>query len=129
MNFLAPLFLLGALAVAAPILFHLIRRTTREVTPFSSLMFLRPTPPRVTKRSRLENLWLLLLRCLILALLARGICAAVFTAPDRLAAAGGEHAQAHGSARGYQRQHAAGGFGKTGAGKGGRNRRAGRSGR
>lgn len=70
MTFLAPLFLLGALAVIGPIVFHLIRRTTREVTPFSTLMFLTPSPPRITKRSRLENLWLLLLRCLILALLA-----------------------------------------------------------
>lgn len=72
MSFLAPLFLLGALAIAAPIVFHLIRRTTREVTPFSTLMFLQPTPPRVTRRSRLENLWLLLLRCLVLGLLALG---------------------------------------------------------
>lgn len=72
MSFLAPLFLFGALAVGLPILFHLIRRTTREVTPFSSLMFLLPTPPRVTRRSRLENLWLLLLRCLVLLLLAFG---------------------------------------------------------
>jgi membrane-associated phospholipid phosphatase len=71
-NFLSPLFLLGALAVAGPIIFHLIRRTTREVKPFSSLMFLQPTPPRVTRRSRLENLWLLLLRCLVLLALALG---------------------------------------------------------
>lgn len=70
MNFLAPLFALGALAVIGPILFHLIRRTTREKTPFSTLMFLEPSPPRITKRSRLENVWLLLLRCLVLALLA-----------------------------------------------------------
>src|SRR3954471_30361 len=70
MNFLTPLFALGALAIIGPILFHLIRRTTREVTPFSTLMFLQPSPPRITKRSRLENLWLLLLRCLVLALLA-----------------------------------------------------------
>ena len=64
MAFLAPLFLLGALAIGAPILFHLIRRHTKDVVPFSSLMFLRPSPPRVHRRSRLENLWLLLLRCL-----------------------------------------------------------------
>src|SRR4051812_5671993 len=70
MSFLAPLFALGALAVIGPIIFHLIRRTTREVTPFSTLMFLRPSPPRVTKRSRLENLWLLLARCLVIGLLA-----------------------------------------------------------
>jgi hypothetical protein len=77
-SFLAPLFLLGALAILGPIVFHLIRRTTREVTPFSSLMFLSPTPPRVTKRSRLENLWLLLLRCLVLALLALGFARPFF---------------------------------------------------
>jgi len=70
MSFLAPLFLLGAAAIAFPIVFHLIRRTSRERMPFSSLMFLRPTPPRVTKRNRLENVFLLLLRCLVFCLLA-----------------------------------------------------------
>jgi hypothetical protein len=72
MSFLAPLFLLGAAAVALPILFHLIRRTTRTQTIFSSLMFLQPSPPRVTRRSRLENIFLLLLRCLVICLLATG---------------------------------------------------------
>ncbi|MBI3415208.1 MAG: BatA domain-containing protein [Verrucomicrobia bacterium] len=72
MSFLAPLFLIGAAAVALPIVFHLIRRTSREKTPFSSLMFLLPTPPRVTRRSRLEHILLLLLRCLVLGLLALG---------------------------------------------------------
>src|SRR5690348_10440362 len=72
MSFLAPLFLLGALAVALPVIFHLIRRTTRERTPFSSLMFLFPTPPRLTRRSRLEHIFLLVLRCLVLCLLAIG---------------------------------------------------------
>ena len=72
MNFLAPWFLLGGLAIAGPIVFHLIRRAARERMPFSSLMFLRPTAPRVTKRSKLEHFWLLLLRCLALLLLATG---------------------------------------------------------
>src|SRR4051812_18667786 len=72
MSFLAPLFLAGAVAVAAPIIFHLIRRTSRERTIFSSLMFLQPTPPRLTRRSRLENIFLLILRCLVLSLLALG---------------------------------------------------------
>ena len=72
MNFLTPLFLVGGLAVALPVVFHLIRRTTRERTRFSSLMFLQPTPPRLTRKSRLEDLLLLLLRCLALALLAFG---------------------------------------------------------
>jgi hypothetical protein len=70
MNFLAPLFLLGALAIAGPVIFHLIRRTTRERQRFGSLMFLSPTPPRLTKRSRIEHWLLLLLRAAALAILA-----------------------------------------------------------
>ena len=72
MSFLAPLFMVGALAVAAPIIFHLIRRTSREKVTFSSLMFLQATPPRVTRSSKVENIFLLLLRCLALCLLALG---------------------------------------------------------
>lgn len=72
MSFLTPAFLFGAFALALPVVFHLIRRSTRDRLPFSSLLFLQPTPPRLTKRSRLEDLLLLLLRCLALALLALG---------------------------------------------------------
>jgi hypothetical protein len=89
MSFLAPLFLAGAAAIAGPVLFHLIRRSVRETTLFSSLMFLRPTPPRVTRRSRLENLWLLLLRCLLIVLLALGFARPFFMqahAPDAASA-------------------------------------------
>jgi hypothetical protein len=81
MSFLAPLFLLGAAAIAGPILFHLIRRTTRNRTLFSSLRFLRPTPPRLTRKSRLENWLLLLLRCLALALLALAFSRPFFRQP------------------------------------------------
>ncbi|MFM9029401.1 MAG: BatA domain-containing protein, partial [Opitutaceae bacterium] len=70
MNFLAPLFLIGALAVAGPVIYHLVRRTTRERLPFGSLIFLRPSPPRLSQRHRFEHLLLLILRCLALALLA-----------------------------------------------------------
>ena len=70
MNFLAPLFLVGALAIAAPIIFHLIRRTPMLQRPFSSLMFLTPSPPRLSRRSRLDKILLLLLRCLIIGLVA-----------------------------------------------------------
>jgi hypothetical protein len=79
MNFLAPWFLLGGLAIGGPILFHLIRRAARERVSFSSLMFLRPTAPRLTRRRRLENFWLLLLRCLALLLLATGFARPFFS--------------------------------------------------
>ncbi len=70
MSFLAPLYALGALAIAAPIIFHLIQRRPRGRQAFSSLMFLTPSTPRITRRSRLNHLFLLLLRALALLLLA-----------------------------------------------------------
>ena len=70
MSFLAPLFLLGLLAVSLPLLLHLIRRVPRGRYAFSSLLFLSPSPPRWTRRSRLDQLLLLFLRASALALLA-----------------------------------------------------------
>jgi Aerotolerance regulator N-terminal len=70
MGLLAPLYALAALAIAAPIIFHMIRRQPQGQIPFSSLMFLRTSPPRLTRRSRLDNLFLLLLRGLALLLIA-----------------------------------------------------------
>ncbi len=70
MNLLFPLYVAGFLAVSLPILFHLIRRMPKGQTDFSSLMFLKPSPPRLSKHSRLENILLLLLRALALILLA-----------------------------------------------------------
>ena len=70
MSFLTPLYVLGVLTVVAPIIFHLIRRAPKGEVPFSSLMFLSPTPPKLTRRSRLDNLLLLLLRVAALCLLA-----------------------------------------------------------
>ena len=78
MSFLAPLFLLGGLALAGPVIFHLIRRMTRERQTFSSLMFLHSSPPRLARRNRIEHWLLLLLRCLALALLAVGFARPFF---------------------------------------------------
>jgi aerotolerance regulator-like protein/VWA domain-containing protein len=69
-SFLTPLYVLGLTAVIAPLVFHLIRRSPRGEVSFSSLMFLTPTPPRLTRRSRLDHLLLLLLRAAALCLLA-----------------------------------------------------------
>ena len=81
MSLLAPLFLFGAAAIAMPLVFHLIRRTSKEKMAFSSLMFLQPTPPRVTRRNRLENIFLLFLRCLVLCFLALGFARPFFQKP------------------------------------------------
>ncbi|HEY1172637.1 MAG TPA: BatA domain-containing protein [Verrucomicrobiae bacterium] len=88
MNFLTPLFLFGALAVAGPIIFHLVRRTTNDRFTFSSLLFLQPTPPKLTRRSRVEHWLLLLMRCLVLGLLALGFARPFFNDATRAGAGG-----------------------------------------
>ena len=81
MSFLYPLFLAGITAISLPIILHMIRRHTRKRVTFSSLMFLRTTVPRFKNRSRLENLPLLILRCLILCLLALAFSRPFFLKP------------------------------------------------
>lgn len=70
MSFLTPLYVLATVAIGLPILFHLIQRRPQGEQDFSSLLFLKPSPPRLTRRSRLDNLLLLLLRALALILIA-----------------------------------------------------------
>ncbi len=69
MSFLNPLFLLGALAVAGPIIVHLYRRQEAHKIPFSSLLFVTHTPSRSWRRLRLRNLLLLAMRALAVLLL------------------------------------------------------------
>lgn len=70
MGILAPLYLAGLAALSLPLILHLVRRTPKGRKEFSSLMFLSPSPPRLTRRSRLDQILLLLLRLAALALLA-----------------------------------------------------------
>lgn len=70
-SFLSPTFLvLGLITISLPILFHFFRRTPKGSVQFSTLMFLKPSPPRLTRRSKVDNWLLLLLRGLILLLIA-----------------------------------------------------------
>lgn len=70
MGLLTPLYALAALAIVGPILFHLIRRQPQGQQQFSSLMFLQPSPPTLTRRSRIDHWLLLLMRALALGLIA-----------------------------------------------------------
>ena len=64
MGWLAPTFLAGLLAVAVPVVIHMINRERKETVPFPSLMFLRKIPYRSVRRQKLRHLALLALRCL-----------------------------------------------------------------
>src|SRR5262245_5976498 len=70
MSVLFPLYLAGLAALSLPLILHLVRRTPKGRKEFSSLMFLAPSPPRLTRRSRLDQILLLLLRLAALALIA-----------------------------------------------------------
>ena len=70
MQFLSPWMLWGLGALAAPILIHLWQRRRVVVLPFSTLRYLRIVAAKTSRSAKLENILLLLLRCLIFALLA-----------------------------------------------------------
>src|ERR671930_2090318 len=78
MSFLNPFLLFGSLALAIPILIHLVRREKSEIIPFSSLMFLLKVPKRSIRQQKIKNLLLMALRLLILAMLV-----AAFARPYR----------------------------------------------
>ena len=69
-SFLSPLFLIGALAAAVPILLHLFHRKTDLVIDFPSVRLLTRAPVRQHRRRQPRELILLALRVAALILLA-----------------------------------------------------------
>lgn len=69
-SFLSPLFLVGALAAAVPILLHLFHRKTDVVIDFPSVKLLTQAPVQHHRRRQLRELILLALRVAALVLLA-----------------------------------------------------------
>jgi hypothetical protein len=70
MSFLFPWFLAGLVGLVAPILFHFRQKQTKDVTRFSSLMFLETAPIKQRTQSQIQHWLLLITRCLIIALIA-----------------------------------------------------------
>jgi hypothetical protein len=68
--FLSPWFLLGALAVALPVVLHLRKQDTAPAHAFAAIRFLRRAPVEARRPRQLRDLLLLALRVLALALLA-----------------------------------------------------------
>ena len=67
MTFLNPLFLLGLLGVAVPLLIHLLSRRTARRVDFSSLTFLMNLEKKSMRRVRIRQWLLLLARMAIIA--------------------------------------------------------------
>ena len=68
--FLSPWFLLGALAVALPVVLHLRKQDTAPAHAFAAIRFLRRAPVEARRPRQLRDLLLLALRVAALALLA-----------------------------------------------------------
>jgi len=69
-SFLSPLFLIGAIAAAVPILLHLFHRKTEVVIDFPAVSLLKRAPVQLHRRRKLRELLLLALRVAALLLLA-----------------------------------------------------------
>ena len=65
MNFLAPLMLIGAIAIAVPIAIHLIGRQRAKIVRFAALDFLMATKRRTARRLRVRERLLLIVRVLV----------------------------------------------------------------
>jgi hypothetical protein len=68
--FLTPLYLLGGLLIALPIVLHWLRRDVAPSVPFTAVRLLRGSPINRSRRRRLRDLLLLAARVLALLLLA-----------------------------------------------------------
>ncbi len=69
-TFLTPLFLLGALAAAVPVVLHLLKRNPEPRVKFAVVALLRDAPVEHTSARRLRQIALLMLRVAALLLLA-----------------------------------------------------------
>jgi hypothetical protein len=70
MAFLYPAFLIGAVAIALPIVLHLLRRDIAPEVPFTAVRLLRRSPVERVHKRRLKDLLLLAARVIALLLLA-----------------------------------------------------------
>jgi hypothetical protein len=70
MSFLSPLFLIGALAAAVPIVLHLLKRDPEPRVKFAAVALLRHAPVERTSTRRLRQIVLLAMRVAALVLLA-----------------------------------------------------------
>lgn len=86
MNFLQPLFLVGLLAAALPLVIHLINRRKAVRRPFPALKLLQESNQRIARSVKLRQWILLALRVLAIALLTLAIAKPYFVSSQGLTA-------------------------------------------
>jgi hypothetical protein len=80
MTFLNPWLLAGMAAIAAPMIIHLMMRRRVRRMKWAAMRFLKVVVERNERKLRVEDLLLLLLRCLLLVLLAVALARPAFRA-------------------------------------------------
>lgn len=80
MGFLAPWMLFGAAAVSVPIALHFFFRSRYRTVPWAAMKFLLTSVEQTSRRLKFQELLLLLLRCLVLAMLALAMARPVSSA-------------------------------------------------
>jgi hypothetical protein len=70
MSFLNPWLLAGIAGIASPILIHLLAKKQIKRVVWAAMKFLRITVERNQRKLNIEDIILLILRCLVVALLA-----------------------------------------------------------
>jgi hypothetical protein len=70
MAFLNPILLFGVAAVSVPIIIHLLNRRKFQKVVWAAMRFLKLSVEQNQRRMQIEDMILLALRCLLLALLA-----------------------------------------------------------
>lgn len=70
MSFLNPILLFGLAAVSVPIIIHLLNRRKFQKVVWAAMRFIKTSVEQNQRRMRIEDMILLALRCLLLALLA-----------------------------------------------------------
>lgn len=80
LGFLAPLFALGVLGVVVPLIVHLVHKERKEAIAFPSLMFVEKAPYQHSRRQRIRDWLLFLVRALAIILLAAAFARPYFVA-------------------------------------------------
>jgi hypothetical protein len=89
LGFLVPAFLAGLVAIAIPVVIHLLNKERKEVVRFPSLMFLERIPYRAIRRQTIRHPLLLALRALAILLLVAAFARPFLEQDNELAAAPG----------------------------------------
>lgn len=88
MGFLTPALTLGALAVAVPIVLHLVMRQQPRTLEFPALRFVQQRRDSNRRRMRLRHWLLLTLRCALVALFALALARPTWRPPEARGKAG-----------------------------------------